>query len=281
MKRRKRIKEKADLTGMDENSFDDELESDMEPSFSAIDLTTLATQPRIAEDQAATASPATVARRAALSGADLFLTVTAKPAGKAAGQEVTTTPLEVDEVSNGKPYLSNDEIQRRKDAKGKGRVVKEPTAKEPTTSRKGSTVKSLKRKSTAGSSTPGPLKRVKQLRSQPSVVMSSIETEEISATATYVAHRGRSFSVKSLMQPDTAKDALWAAMVNRVLDFVKRIVDSAWNSEFTNEEIAAVDLTAAASLIPTLVNNQGDIRTRAQTGTLTQMKGRAVKTFLK
>ena len=84
-KRRKGIKEEADLTGMDENSFDDELDSDMEPSFCAIDLTTTATQPRIAEDQAATATPATVARRVALSGEDLFLTVTAKPPGKAVG----------------------------------------------------------------------------------------------------------------------------------------------------------------------------------------------------
>ena len=278
--RRKGIKEEAEINSIDGKSSDDELNPDMEPSFGRIDLTASATHPGIAEDQAATATPTAVAPTAVLSREDLILTATANQPKTAAGQEVEATLNKEDEDSAELLYLSDDEI-RRKDVNAKGPAAEEPTAKEPTVSREGSAMKSLKRGSTAGSSTPHPPKRVKTLRAQQSVVMPSIEVKDISDSVNYVAPGGRTFSVKSSIRPDAAKDALWAAIVNRVPDFVKRIVDSAWNSEFTNEEIAAVDLTAAASLLPTLVNNQGDIRTRAQTGTLTQMKGGAVKTFLK
>ncbi|KAL8875540.1 MAG: hypothetical protein Q9198_006118 [Flavoplaca austrocitrina] len=57
----------------------------------------------------------------------------------------------------------------------------------------------------------------------------------------------------------------WTAWVDMEREQVERVVhDYMFNSEFTKEDLDLLDLRPAGNLFPTLVNNQGTLRLRAE-----------------
>jgi len=84
----------------------------------------------------------------------------------------------------------------------------------------------------------------------------------------FKASDGTTYEMKYELPQDEQFAELWESLRLDKMAIRSKIIDEAFGSPFSSEELAQIDIQAASKLVPTLINQQRDLRLRAPKGVI-------------